>query len=99
MPSRCHAQLFVFVTGGYSYGDVAVAKAGAASHGRDQRTLPLSRDSRRACNAKLVAEGQRALVIDFAGSFLRGIGIVAHWQEYGWPEICRQLDGDDFECD
>jgi TolB-like protein/DNA-binding winged helix-turn-helix (wHTH) protein len=31
--------------------------------------------------------------------FLREIGIVAHWQAYGWPDICRQLDGDDFECD
>ena len=30
---------------------------------------------------------------------LREIGIVAHWQAYGWPDICRQLDGDDFECD
>jgi TolB-like protein/DNA-binding winged helix-turn-helix (wHTH) protein len=32
-------------------------------------------------------------------AFLREIGIVAHWQEYGWPQICRQRDGDDFECD
>jgi hypothetical protein len=31
-------------------------------------------------------------------AFLREIGIVAHWQEYGWPEICRPLDGDDFAC-
>ncbi len=32
-------------------------------------------------------------------TLLREIGIVAHWQEYGWPDICRQLEGDDFECD
>ena len=25
-------------------------------------------------------------------AFLREIGIVAHWQEYGWPAICRQRD-------
>jgi hypothetical protein len=32
-------------------------------------------------------------------ALLRDIGIVAHWDEYGWPEICRPLDGDDFACD
>ncbi len=32
-------------------------------------------------------------------ALLREIGIVAHWQKYGWPNICRQLEGDDFECD
>jgi tetratricopeptide (TPR) repeat protein len=32
-------------------------------------------------------------------AFLREIGIVAYWQEYGWPDICRPLDGDDFACD
>jgi hypothetical protein len=31
-------------------------------------------------------------------TLLREIGIVAHWDEYGWPAICRRLD-DDFECD
>ena len=36
------------------------------------------------------------VVID---SLLREIGIVAHWQEYGWPEICRPLDGESFRCD
>jgi TolB-like protein/DNA-binding winged helix-turn-helix (wHTH) protein len=30
---------------------------------------------------------------------LRDIGIVAHWEDYGWPAICRPLDGDDFHCD
>jgi TolB-like protein/DNA-binding winged helix-turn-helix (wHTH) protein len=32
-------------------------------------------------------------------AFLREIGIVGYWQEYGWPDICRPLDGDDFACD
>ena len=32
-------------------------------------------------------------------AFLRNIGIVAYWQEYGWPEICQPLAGDDLECD
>jgi hypothetical protein len=32
-------------------------------------------------------------------ALLRDIGIVAYWWEYGWPAICRPLDGDDFDCD
>ena len=32
-------------------------------------------------------------------AFLREIGIVAHWQEYGWPEICQPVDSDTFNCD
>ena len=32
-------------------------------------------------------------------ALLREIGIVAHWQEYGWPAICRQRGNDDFDCD
>lgn len=32
-------------------------------------------------------------------ALLREIGIVAHWQEYGWPDICRPLDNDTFICD
>ena len=31
--------------------------------------------------------------------FLREIGIVAYWREYGWPEICQPLDNGDFNCD
>jgi TolB-like protein/DNA-binding winged helix-turn-helix (wHTH) protein len=31
--------------------------------------------------------------------FIREIGIVAHWEAYGWPDICRPSNGDDFECD
>jgi hypothetical protein len=34
---------------------------------------------------------------EFKG-LLREIGIVAHWQEYGWPEICRPLPNNDFSC-
>jgi TolB-like protein/DNA-binding winged helix-turn-helix (wHTH) protein len=32
-------------------------------------------------------------------ALLREIGIVAHWQEYGWPDICRPVGNDDFKCD
>jgi tetratricopeptide (TPR) repeat protein len=32
-------------------------------------------------------------------AFMRDIGIVAYWQEYGWPDICRPLANDDFDCD
>jgi len=32
-------------------------------------------------------------------ALLREIGIVAYWQEYGWPEICRPVDNDTFTCD
>jgi adenylate cyclase len=32
-------------------------------------------------------------------AFLRDIGMVAYWQEYGWPALCRPLHGDEFECD
>jgi TolB-like protein len=31
--------------------------------------------------------------------YMREIGMVKYWQEYGWPtEFCRPLAGDDFEC-
>lgn len=32
-------------------------------------------------------------------AYLREIGMVAYWQEYGWPSSCRPLDGEDFQCD
>jgi hypothetical protein len=32
-------------------------------------------------------------------AFLREIGMVAYWEEYGWPEICRPVDDDTFNCD
>ena len=31
-------------------------------------------------------------------TYMRDIGMVAYWQEYGWPTFCRQGDGDDFDC-
>jgi hypothetical protein len=31
---------------------------------------------------------------------LRDVGIVAHWDAYGWPAICRRIpNSDDFACD
>lgn len=32
-------------------------------------------------------------------TLLRDIGIVAHWDAYGWPAVCRPLGRDDFACD
>lgn len=32
-------------------------------------------------------------------ALLRELGIVAYWQKYGWPAICRPVRDDDFECD
>jgi Flp pilus assembly protein TadD len=32
-------------------------------------------------------------------AYLREIGMVDYWHEYGWPDICRERGGDDFECD
>jgi len=32
-------------------------------------------------------------------AYMREIGMVAYWQEYGWPNICRPLEAGDFECD
>jgi len=31
--------------------------------------------------------------------FVRENGFVDYWNEFGWPDICRPLDDDDFECD
>jgi len=31
--------------------------------------------------------------------FLREIGLVDYWNQFGWPDICRPLDNGDFECD
>ncbi|MCR9137359.1 MAG: tetratricopeptide repeat protein [Alphaproteobacteria bacterium] len=31
-------------------------------------------------------------------SLIEEQGIAAYWRERGWPERCRPLDGDDFEC-
>jgi TolB-like protein len=32
-------------------------------------------------------------------TFVREMGLVDYWQEYGWPDLCRPLGGSDFECD
>jgi tetratricopeptide (TPR) repeat protein len=32
-------------------------------------------------------------------TLLREIGIVAYWQQYGWPTACRLVRDDDFTCD
>jgi hypothetical protein len=31
-------------------------------------------------------------------AYMRDIGMVAYWQEYGWPSFCNPLDAHDFEC-
>ncbi|MFC1839796.1 hypothetical protein ACFL1N_09460 [Thermodesulfobacteriota bacterium] len=31
--------------------------------------------------------------------FVREIGLVDYWKEYGWPDLCRPTGDDDFECD
>jgi len=32
-------------------------------------------------------------------AYLREIGMVDYWKEYGWPDICHPLGENDFECD
>jgi adenylate cyclase len=31
-------------------------------------------------------------------AYLRRIGLLDYWREHGWPETCRPLGDDDFEC-
>ena len=31
--------------------------------------------------------------------FVREIGLVDYWNEFGWPDICQPVGDDDFECD
>ncbi len=31
--------------------------------------------------------------------FVREIGLVDYWKEYGWPDLCRPVGEDDFVCD
>jgi hypothetical protein len=31
-------------------------------------------------------------------AYLRRIGLLDYWRDHGWPEACRPLDSDDFEC-
>jgi hypothetical protein len=32
-------------------------------------------------------------------NYLRQTRIEAYWREHGWPDFCRPLGDDDFECD
>jgi DNA-binding winged helix-turn-helix (wHTH) protein/TolB-like protein len=32
-------------------------------------------------------------------ALVRDVGLVAYWREWGWPDLCRPMGGDDFECD
>ncbi len=31
--------------------------------------------------------------------FVREIGLVDYWKEFGWPDLCHPVGDDDFECD
>jgi hypothetical protein len=31
--------------------------------------------------------------------FVRDIGLVDYWREYGWADFCRPMGENDFECD
>ena len=31
--------------------------------------------------------------------FVKEIGLVDYWKEYGWPDLCRPVGDDDFVCD
>jgi adenylate cyclase len=31
--------------------------------------------------------------------FVREIGLVDYWNQFGWPDLCRPVGDDDFECD
>jgi hypothetical protein len=31
--------------------------------------------------------------------FMREVGLVDYWKEYGWPDMCRPVGENDFECD
>jgi adenylate cyclase len=31
--------------------------------------------------------------------FVKEIGLVDYWKEYGWPDLCHPVGGDDFVCD
>jgi hypothetical protein len=32
-------------------------------------------------------------------AFIREIGLVDYWNEFGWPTICRRVGAADFDCD
>jgi len=36
--------------------------------------------------------------LDEFKDYMREIGLVEYWREYGWPDLCRPSGADDFEC-
>jgi hypothetical protein len=30
---------------------------------------------------------------------MRDVGLFAYWREWSWPDLCRPVGDDDFECD
>jgi hypothetical protein len=32
-------------------------------------------------------------------AFVRDAGFVTYWRVRGWPDLCRPVGADDFECD
>jgi hypothetical protein len=32
-------------------------------------------------------------------SYVRKVGLVEYWRARGWPDLCRPVGADDFECD
>jgi len=37
--------------------------------------------------------------LDEFKDYMREIGLVAYWREYGWPDLCKPVGEDDFECE
>ena len=37
--------------------------------------------------------------LDEFKAYMREIGLVAYWQQYGWPDLCKPIGEDDFECE
>ena len=42
--------------------------------------------------------GRPLLADQRAKALLREYGFEAYWREKGWPELCRPVGADDFEC-
>ncbi|HWN36865.1 MAG TPA: hypothetical protein VNP02_00115, partial [Gammaproteobacteria bacterium] len=70
-------------------------------------------DSKFAFEAMRAATEERAVLIAYAWlpqladmrklpefkTYLREIGMVDYWKDYGFPDICREVGEDDFKCD
>jgi TolB-like protein/class 3 adenylate cyclase len=37
--------------------------------------------------------------LDEFKDYMREIGLVDYWKQYGWPDLCQPVVADDFECD